>query len=221
MVSDSRAFTDAAEAAFRDDAYELRCEPTLERGLLAMREEPPRIFCVDLNLGLTMGGFAALMRDPQFEADTALLAIATPMQFHLVGAGVPVSDLIVPPFDPDELRLRVERILGSVGEASETGVLRRSELAIDQDRYTVRLGGEVVDLTYKEYELLRFLALNPGKAFTREMLLNQVWGYDYYGGSRTVDVHVRRIRAKIELHEPYIETVRNVGYRFVEVNPPA
>ena len=77
----------------------------------------------------------------------------------------------------------------------------------------------MVDLTYKEYELLRFLALNPGKAFTREMLLNQVWGYDYYGGSRTVDVHVRRIRAKIELHEPYIETVRNVGYRFVEVNP--
>ena len=59
-----------------------------------------------------------------------------------------------------------------------------------------------------------------GKAFTREMLLNQVWGYDYYGGSRTVDVHVRRIRAKVEQHEPYIETVRNVGYRFVEMNPP-
>ena len=159
-----------------------------------MRTDPPRVFCVDLNLGLTMGGFAALMRDPQFEADTALLAIATPMQFHLVGAGVPVRDLIVPPFDPDELRLRVERILGSVGETIETGVLRRSELAIDQDRYTVRLGGEVVDLTYKEYELLRFLALNPGKAFTREMLLNQVWGYELLRRlPRTVDVHVRRI----------------------------
>ena len=142
------------------------------------------------------------------------------MQFHLVGPGVPVSDIIVPPLHPDELRLRVERILGSAGVAPETGLLRRGALAIDQDRYTVRLGGEVVDLTYKEYELLRFLALNPGKAFTREMLLNQVWGYDYYGGSRTVDVHVRRIRSKIEQHEPYIETVRNVGYRFVEVNPP-
>lgn len=220
LVSDSRAFIDAAEAAFRDEAYQLRCEPTLERGLLVMREDPPRLFCVDLNIGLTMGGFAALMRDPQFEADTSLLAIATPMQFHLVGAGVPIGDLIVPPFDPDELRLRAERILGSAGEAPETGLLRRGELAIDQDRYTVRLGGEVVDLTYKEYELLRFLALNPGKAFTREMLLNQVWGYDYYGGSRTVDVHVRRIRAKVEQHEPYIETVRNVGYRFVEMNPP-
>ena len=194
MVSDSRAFIDAAEAAFRDDLYQLRCEPTLERGLLAMRDDPPRLFCVDLNIGLTMGGFAALMRDPQFEADTSLLAIATPMQFHLVGAGVPIGDVIVPPFDPDELRLRAERILGSAGEAPETGLLRRGEL--------------------------RFLALNPGKAFTREMLLNQVWGYDYYGGSRTVDVHVRRIRAKVEQHEPYIETVRNVGYRFVEMNPP-
>lgn len=221
MVSETRAFTDAAEAAFRDAAYDLRSETTLERGILAMRDNPPRVFCVDLSIGLTMGGFAALMRDPQFQADTALVAIATPMQFHLVGAGVPVTDVIVPPFDPDELRLRVERILGAIGEAPESGILRRGELAIDQDRYTVRLGGEVVDLTYKEYELLRHLALNPGKAFTREMLLNQVWGYDYYGGSRTVDVHIRRIRAKIEQREPYIETVRNVGYRFVEVNPPA
>ena len=75
---------------------------------------------------------------------------------------------------------------------------------------------QVVDLTYKEYELLRFLATNRGRPFTREALLNQVWGYDYYGGSRTVDVHVRRIRAKIEEHEPFIETVRNVGYRFTE-----
>ena len=221
MVTDARAVAEAAEAAFRDGAHVLRREPTLERGLLAMRDDPPRVFCIDLDIGLTMGGFAALMRDPQFEAGTALVAIATPMQFHLVGPGVAVSDIIVPPFDPDELRLRVERILGSAGEAPETGLLRRGALAIDQDRYTVRLGGDVVDLTYKEYELLRFLALNPGKAFTREMLLNQVWGYDYYGGSRTVDVHVRRIRAKIEQHEPYIETVRNVGYRFVEVNPPA
>ena len=78
------------------------------------------------------------------------------------------------------------------------------------------IDGDVVDLTFKEYELLRFLASNPGKPYTREALLNQVWGYDYYGGSRTVDVHVRRIRSKIERHEQFIDTVRNVGYRFVE-----
>ena len=78
---------------------------------------------------------------------------------------------------------------------------------------------EPVDLTYKEFELLKFLATHPGKVFTREVLLDKVWGYDYYGGTRTVDVHIRRLRAKIETGPtPYIETVRNVGYKFL---PPA
>ena len=221
LVSDARAHAEAAAAAFRDGAHELRCEPTLERGLLAAREDAPGVLCVDLAIGFTVGGFAELARDPLIEDGAALLAIAAPAHFHLAAAGAPVADVIVPPFGPDELRLRVERILGAGdGAGGDGGLLRRGDLAIDQDRYTVRLGGEVVDLTYKEYELLRHLALNPGKAFTREMLLNRVWGYDYYGGSRTVDVHVRRIRAKIEQHEPYIETVRNVGYRFVDLAPP-
>jgi DNA-binding response OmpR family regulator len=220
LISDARAYIAAAEAAFRDGAHALRCEPTVERGLLAARDDPPGLLCVDLGVGLTAGGLAALLRDPQVEAGVALLAIAEPSQFHLVAAGVPVGDVIVPPLDPEELRLRAERLLDAGGEAAESGLLHRGALVIDQDRYTVRLGEDVLDLTYKEYELLRFLALNPGKAFTREMLLNQVWGYDYYGGSRTVDVHIRRIRAKIERHEPYIETVRNVGYRFVEVVAP-
>ncbi len=95
-------------------------------------------------------------------------------------------------------------------------MIRHGSLSIDLERYKVTIDGDVVDLTFKEYELLRFLASNPGKPYTREALLNQVWGYDYYGGSRTVDVHVRRIRSKIERHEQFIDTVRNVGYRFVE-----
>ena len=88
------------------------------------------------------------------------------------------------------------------------------------ERYEVHVGGAPADLTYKEFELLKFLALHPGKPFTREALLDKVWGYDYYGGTRTVDVHIRRLRAKIEAHGvTYIETVRNVGYKFLE--PPA
>ena len=102
------------------------------------------------------------------------------------------------------------------GDADGPEVLRCGGLEIDIERYKVTVQGDVVDLTYKEYELLRFLASNPGKPFTREALLNQVWGYDYYGGSRTVDVHVRRIRAKIERYESFVETVRNVGYRFTD-----
>ena len=99
---------------------------------------------------------------------------------------------------------------------SDGARLRRGGLVIDLERYTVTIDGEPVDLTYKEYELLVFLSSNPGKPFTREALLNRVWGYDYYGGSRTVDVHIRRIRAKVERREEFIETVRNVGYRFID-----
>ena len=88
-------------------------------------------------------------------------------------------------------------------------------LVIDLSNYTVHLSSEPIDLTYKEFELLRFLATNPDRVFGREQLLNKVWGYDFYGGARTVDVHVRRLRAKIESkHDTFIETVRNVGYRF-------
>ncbi|MBI4340972.1 MAG: winged helix-turn-helix transcriptional regulator [Candidatus Omnitrophica bacterium] len=90
-------------------------------------------------------------------------------------------------------------------------------LVIDFERYEVHVKGEPVDLTYKEFELLKFLATHPGKVFTREALLDKVWGYDYYGGTRTVDVHIRRLRSKIESRgATYIDTVRNVGYKFLE-----
>ena len=94
-------------------------------------------------------------------------------------------------------------------------MIRVGDLAIDLSRYEVTQGGRRMELTFKEYELLKFFATNPGKVFSREHLLNAVWGYDYYGGTRTVDVHIRRLRSKIE-NGPvlFIDTVRNVGYRF-------
>ena len=89
-------------------------------------------------------------------------------------------------------------------------------ISIDFERYEVHVHGEPIDLTYKEFELLKFLAMHPGKVFTREALLDKVWGYDYYGGTRTVDVHIRRLRSKIETGgAAYIDTVRNVGYKFL------
>jgi len=96
--------------------------------------------------------------------------------------------------------------------------IRSGELAIDEATYAARLRGRVLDLTFKEFELLKFLAQHPGRVFTRAQLLQEVWGYDYFGGTRTVDVHVRRLRAKLgPEHEALIGTVRNVGYRFVPV----
>ncbi|MSP22104.1 MAG: response regulator transcription factor [Dehalococcoidia bacterium] len=183
------------------------------------REWNPAVILLDMDLGLTAGGVAALLRDPHLRDGVAIIAIARPQQFGLVGPGVSVDDVLLGPLDEDEVRLRIGRALWSRTGDITGAILRHGALIVDLDRYTVTVDDEVVDLTYKEYELLRFLVSNPGKPFTREALLNRVWGYDYYGGSRTVDVHIRRIRSKIERHEPYIETVRNVGYRFIDDTP--
>ena len=99
---------------------------------------------------------------------------------------------------------------------AEPDEIRSGDLTIDEATYSARLRGRVLDLTFKEFELLKFLAQHPGRVFTRAQLLQEVWGYDYFGGTRTVDVHVRRLRAKLGAeHEALIGTVRNVGYRFV------
>lgn len=123
----------------------------------------------------------------------------------------PLDDFVLEGSTAEEVKARVRRLLR--GEASAPA--RKSGLEIDEERYEVRVNGSPVELTYKEFELLRFLASRPEKVFTREVLLERVWGYDYFGGSRTVDVHVRRIRSKIEREgRTYIRTVRGVGYIF-------
>jgi DNA-binding response OmpR family regulator len=114
-----------------------------------------------------------------------------------------------------EVLARIETVLARARGPREQNVIKHGELVIDQDRYEVTLSGKKVDLTYKEYELLKFLAARPGRVFSREALLRAVWDYDYFGGTRTVDVHVRRLRSKIDdMRNEFIETVWNVGYRF-------
>ncbi|MEZ4553568.1 MAG: winged-helix domain-containing protein [Dehalococcoidia bacterium] len=221
LVSDDPQHVTAAAAAMRLDGRPVRNERTLEAGMVALREWRPAVLVLDLGIGVTPGGLAAVLRDPEVVDRVGTLLVASHEQLAMVGAGVRIDDFQVPPLDGEEFRARIARILWEHTGADEGSLLRRRGLVIDLERYTVSVDGEVVDLTYKEYELLRFLATNAGKPFTREALLNRVWGYDYYGGSRTVDVHIRRIRAKIERHEAYIDTVRNVGYRFIEDAPSA
>jgi DNA-binding response OmpR family regulator len=146
---------------------------------------------------------------------TAVLAIVSPEQLHGLDPDLPIEDFIVFPCQPDEAVARVRRALRRRAADEDENVFRSGDLAIDHSSYKVYLAGQPVELTYKEYELLRFLATNEGKVCTREMLLSRVWGYDFFGGARTVDVHIRRLRSKIEdRHHTVIETVRNVGYRF-------
>ncbi len=129
------------------------------------------------------------------------------------------DEFVFPEAAEAELRVRLAMLTARRGESGEA-VSRLGPLAINVESYQVTAGGRVLDLTFKEFELIRYLAEHPGRVFSRAKLLQEVWGYDFYGGTRTVDVHVRRLRAKLgPEHEHLIETVRGVGYRAAEVRP--
>ncbi len=156
---------------------------------------------------------------------------ATPVVLVVTEGGLPVvatdwgvDDIVLCTAGPAELDARLRLAAGrrDVGSSADpdSHVIRRGEVTIDDAAYTAKVGNRTLDLTFKEFELLKYLAQHPGRVFTRDQLLKEVWGYDYFGGTRTVDVHVRRLRAKLGVeHEQLIGTVRNVGYRFV--TPPA
>jgi len=130
----------------------------------------------------------------------------------------PFFDFCLPPHDVNEIYLRIINVMTKSSQ-SERELISIGPLTINQESYEVTLDGEKIDLTFKEYELLKYLAIKPGRVFSRESLLHSVWEYDYYGGTRTVDVHIRRLRSKINnLKYNFIETVWNVGYRFKLVN---
>jgi DNA-binding response OmpR family regulator len=132
------------------------------------------------------------------------------------GVGVAEGhELLVEPFTADELQARIARARRAVNGIDHDDVVRVGSLEMNLATYQVAIGGRPVDFTYMEYELLKFLVTHPRRVFSREALLNRVWGYDYYGGARTVDVHVRRVRAKLgSEHAARIKTVRSVGYRW-------
>ena len=125
------------------------------------------------------------------------------------------DDFCLSPFHPHELEARLKHLFWRTGRGTRPELVEYGPLVLNLETYQAALAARPLDLTYMEYELLKFLATHPGKVFTRETLLSRVWGYEYYGGARTVDVHVRRLRAKLGTeHEHLIQTVRSVGYRF-------
>jgi DNA-binding response OmpR family regulator len=152
-----------------------------------------------------------------------VLAVLTEGGLVSLSAEWNIDDVLLDTAGPAEVeaRLRFAVARRSAVGGSDAGVVRVGDLAVDEATYTARLRGKALDLTYKEFELLKFLAQHAGRVFSRAQLLQEVWGYDYFGGTRTVDVHVRRLRAKLGTeYEVLIGTVRNVGYKFVK-QPPA
>jgi len=150
----------------------------------------------------------------QMKQEKQIPLIALVSRDKLNGLDPRIDDFVVKPYEANEVMARIKRIMKQKGSIDSEDIIKCGDLVIDLAKYEVSLDNKLILLTFREYQLLKFLASNKGKVFTRESLLNQVWGWDYYGGDRTVDVHIRRLRSKIE--DPthtFIETVRNIGYR--------
>ncbi|GAA4486547.1 response regulator transcription factor [Microbacterium panaciterrae] len=143
-----------------------------------------------------------------------LLLVMTEGGLSAVSGDWRIDDVLLHNAGPAEIDARIRLALSREESAAEPVRVQTSGLTIDEQSYSAKLRGTPLDLTYKEFQLLHFLATHPSRVFTREQLLSEVWGYDYFGGTRTVDVHVRRLRAKLGDQEHIIGTVRNVGYRF-------
>ena len=145
-----------------------------------------------------------------------ILAVVTEGGMVAIGPEWGVGDVVLASAGPAEVHARLRLLAARNSASGNSGMVSLGELVIEEDTYTARLRGRALELTYKEFELLKFLAQHPGRVFTREQLVTEVWGYDFFGGTRTVDVHVRRLRAKLGAeHESLIGTVRNVGYKMV------
>lgn len=159
--------------------------------------------------------FAAALRQREYPLEPLLIVLAAEQLKELDLRSDLLDDFILTPVKPSELRARLEHQFWRLGRGTRPELVEYGELVLNLETYQAAIARRPLDLTYMEYELLKFLAQHPGKVFTRETLLNRVWGYEYYGGARTVDVHIRRLRAKLsEEHAGLIQTVRSVGYRF-------
>jgi two-component system alkaline phosphatase synthesis response regulator PhoP len=202
LVESLVLFGFSCSSAFYNDAVE------------QLDELSPHLALVELD-GNTPGSLAwDVMHVIQREKHVPVIALVPSVMLEGIDDGFAADDFITAPYDSAELALRAGRLL-SRSRAGSNEMIVSQGLMIDLITCEVAVDGQVLDLTFKEYELLKLLAGNPGRVYTREDLLNRIWGYDYFGGDRTVDVHIRRLRSKIEATgHTFVETVRNIGYRF-------
>jgi DNA-binding response OmpR family regulator len=151
---------------------------------------------------------------------TPIVVITTEGGLSAINSDWQVADVMLDTAGPAEVDARIRIVIGKdaltqLAKNPSLKEIRSGEVVIDEDSYTAKIKGRTLDLTFKEFELLKYLAQHPGRVFSRSQLLQEIWGYDYFGGTRTVDVHIRRLRSKLGPEfESVIDTVRNVGYRF-------
>lgn len=182
----------------------------------ARLKQRPELLLIDLSTkGLRPAQLCLALHEDPFTSEIPVILFGSAEQLAELDITAPFDDFLCLPGNKTEIQARIRRVLWRRNRTDAQDLVIVDDLVINLAKYEVTVGGQPVTLTLKEYELLRFLATRPGRVFSREYLLNQIWGLDYYGGMRTVDVHIRRLRAKLERGEQaFIETVRGAGYRF-------
>ncbi|MBI3252547.1 MAG: response regulator transcription factor [Candidatus Omnitrophica bacterium] len=177
-----------------------------EPDLVVLNPKNSYVECMDF--------YYSLKKEPQIE-DTPIILLMDESEMKSADLPSGIQEVLYRPLRLAEALARVQLLFKRIHKVDQKNLIQRGRITIDIAKYEVRVGDKKIDLTFTEFELLKFLCGHPGTVFTREVLLNKVWGYEYYGGTRTVDVHIRRLRAKIEgKSSTFIETVRNIGYKF-------
>ena len=181
----------------------------------SLSRQLPDLLLVEMNGNMPDPETQGLIQRLKQRRRLPVIALIPREMLNSVNGHLVADDFLTSPYDVKELVLRINRLLHKSKNKDNDEIIKRDGLTIDLARCEVTVEGMVVELTFKEYELLKLMAGHPGRVYTREVLLDKIWGYDYYGGDRTVDVHIRRLRSKIEdSNHIFIETVRNIGYRF-------
>ena len=213
LTNDMQASAEILPALELLPTYQVRIAQAEPTALL----DAPRCDAILLDARRDLVGARSLCRLMQTTGKEApLLVIVREGGLAALSSDWGFDDLLLTSAGPAEVDVRLRLVLSPVDAPADEQLIQSGNIVIDEAGYSARLNGEQLDLTYTEFELLKYLAQHPGRVFSRQQLLSDVWGYDYFGGTRTVDVHVRRLRAKLgPEYESVIGTVRNVGYRFV------
>ena len=180
-------------------------------------EQPPDILLFEVTAKWPDKETRGLIKRMKRERNLPVIALISAEMLESFDGDIEFDDFLTSPYNTGELFLRIDRLLHKRRKTEGDEIIECDGLVIDLATCEVTVDGRAVELTFKEYELLKLLAANRGRVFTRDTLLDKIWGYDYFGGDRTVDVHIRRLRSKIEdVNHTFIETVRNIGYRFIK-----
>jgi two-component system alkaline phosphatase synthesis response regulator PhoP len=218
IIANERGQVDQLNAELAQRGFNCLLVPNTDGAIQQIAGQTPGVMLLDMDVATTGSEAWELAQRMRQELNIPLIALMAREELNRLDSNDGIDDFVTKPWETAEVAVRIRRVLRQRGGMESEDLIRCGDLVIDSARCEVSVGGKPIVLTFKEYQLLRFLATNREKVFTREALLNKVWGWDYYGGDRTVDVHIRRLRSKIEdSTHAFIETVRNIGYKFKDL----